>query len=199
MPGPPPVGHTGVFTPAMRQAASSAPPASSQAASQRAANAAIAQSQASLTSRLNQAATNLITSSILKRGPTPPISHPRVGGVDSLGSWTGRGARGLGQDPRGPNCRRIFNSHDPLKAYNTLVPVEKACKAGVLDEDLHFSLSSEPTSTRVSLCLSAFEKHVVECGMDQNLQHHQERWHHNQHVAEPRKVGRRGPSHYLDH
>ena len=153
----------------MRQAAAaSAPPASSQAASQRAANAAIAQSQATLTNRLNQAATNLITSSMLRRAPlpTPIIPHPRVGGVDSLGSWTGRGARGLGKDPRGPNCRRIFNSPDPLKAYNALVPVEKACKAGVLDEDLHFSTSSEPNGLRVSLCLAAFEKHIVDCGMD---------------------------------
>lgn len=152
----------------MRQAASAppAPPASSQAASQRAANASIAQSQASLTSRLNQAATNLITSSMLKRAPTFTIPQPRVGGVDPLGSWTGRGARGLGQDPRGPNCRRIFQSPDPLKAYTALVPVEKACKAGVLDEDLHFSTSSETNGTRVSLCLAAFENHIVECGMD---------------------------------
>ena len=36
-------------------------------------------------------------------------------------------------DPKGPNCRRIFNSPDPLKAYNAWVPVEKVCKAGVLD------------------------------------------------------------------
>ena len=123
-PGPPPIGHPGNYTPAMRQAASAppAPPASSQAASQRAANAAIAQSQATLTNRLNQAATNLITSSMLRRAPlpTPIIPHPRVGGVDSLGSWTGRGARGQGKDPRGPNCRRIFNSPDPLKAYSTI-------------------------------------------------------------------------------
>ena len=87
-------------------------------------------------------------------------------GVDSIGSWTGKGARGLGKDPRGPNCRRIFNSPDPLKAYNTWVPVEKACKAGVLDEDLHFSMSSEPNGLRVSQCLAAFEKHIVDCGMD---------------------------------
>ena len=154
-PGPPPVGHTGNYTPAMRQAAAaaSAPPPPSQAASQRAAAAAaaIAQSQATLTSRMNQAANNLITSSMLRRTtlPTPtipPPPHPRVGGVDSIGSWTGKGARGLGKDLRGPNCRRIFISPDPLKAYNAWVPVEKACKTGVPDEDLHFSMSSEPHS-----------------------------------------------------
>ena len=172
-PGPPPVGHTGNYTPAMRQAAAaaSAPPPPSQAASQRAAAAAaaaIAQSQATLTSRMNQAANNLITSSMLRRTtlPTPTIPHPRVGGVDSIGSWTGRGSRGLGIDLKGPNCRRIFNSPDPLKAYNAWVPVEKACKAGVLDEDLHFSMSSEPNGLRVSQCLTAFEKHIVDCGMD---------------------------------
>ena len=118
---------------------------------------------------MNQAANNLITSSMLRRTtlPTPTIPpHPRVGGVDSIGSWTGKGARGLGKDPKGPNCRRIFNSPDPLKGYNTWVPVEKACKAGVLDEDLHFSMSSEPNGLRVTLCLAAFEKHIVDCGMD---------------------------------
>ena len=47
-----------------------------------------------------------------------------------------------------------------------MVPVEKACKAGVLDEDLHFSTSSEPNGLRVSQCLAAFEKHMVDCGME---------------------------------
>jgi hypothetical protein len=161
-PGPPSLGHTGMFTPAMRQAAvaTSAPPAASQR------TVAIAQSQASLTSRLNQAATNLITSNMLKRPPIPPSAQPRVGGVDILGSWTGRGARGLGQEPKGPNCRRIFNTSDHLKACNAMAPVDQACKAGVVDEDLHFSLSSEPNGNKVSLCQTEIEKLVLECGMN---------------------------------
>ena len=36
----------------------------------------------------------------------------------------------------------------------------------MLDEDLHFSMSSEPNGLRVSQCLAAFEKHIVDCGMD---------------------------------
>ena len=72
----------------------------------------------------------------------------------------------LGLRRRTAYSRVVFNSPDPLKAYNTLVPVEKACKAGVLDEDLHFSTSSTPNGLRVSLCLAAFEKHIVDCGMD---------------------------------
>jgi hypothetical protein len=103
---------------------------------------------------------------MLKRAPPPPIAHPRVGGVDIPGSWNGRGAKGLGQEPKGPNCRRIFNTVDHLKVYSAIAPVDKACKAGVVDEDLHFSLSSEPNDNKVPLCLTEFEKHVLECGMD---------------------------------
>jgi hypothetical protein len=43
---------------------------------------------------------------------------------------------------KGTKLQKDLNTSDHLKAYNAMTPVDKACKAGIEDEELHFSLTS---------------------------------------------------------
>jgi hypothetical protein len=49
---------------------------------------------------------------------------PRVGGVNSVGAWTGRGAQGLGQQPKSGLCMRFFKGNE-LKAFQALNAIEE--------------------------------------------------------------------------
>ena len=55
---------------------------------------------------------------------------PRVGGKNTVGSWTGSGAQGLGLHPKSGLCMRHFNGSE-LKAFQALNSVEEKCKAGL--------------------------------------------------------------------
>jgi hypothetical protein len=165
-PGPPPPGHAGVFTLAMRT---------------------VAQQQASLTSALNQAVPapapplpaaplqapmatfTLAQVASLFQGlcPSAPLPQmPRVGGVDSHGPWTGMGASLKGKLPKSSDCLRGFITVDVIKAHSLMATVEKACTAGIPDESMNFGLPDEPTGAKVGLCLREFESIVIHCGMD---------------------------------
>jgi hypothetical protein len=83
----------------------------------------------------------------------PPSQMPRVGGVDSCGPWTGKGASLKGKVPKSSDCLRGFMTVDVIKSHSLMATVEKACTPGIPDENMHFGLPDEPNGDKVGLCM----------------------------------------------
>ena len=56
-------------------------------------------------------------------GTATTTPTPRIGGVSPVGAWTGRGAQGLGQQPKSGLCMRFFKGSE-LKAFQALNAIE---------------------------------------------------------------------------
>jgi hypothetical protein len=102
----------------------------------------------------------------LKAPTTRVLTKPRVGGISSTGVWTGMGAGGEGLDPYGNHCMREFNV-DIHKNHTALYPIQEKCKKGLsASPEFIFGLTHEANATTVVSSIRAFEKFIVECGMD---------------------------------
>jgi hypothetical protein len=62
--------------------------------------------------------------------PVNPPPNSRVGGTNAVGFWTGKGAQGLGSNPKSSLCMRVFKENE-LKAYQALNTMEEKCKGGL--------------------------------------------------------------------
>lgn len=102
----------------------------------------------------------------LKHGPSKNLTKPRFGGITSTGAWTGMGAGGEGFDPYSNYCMREFNI-DIHKNHQSMHPIQDKCKQGLRDTpELLFGLSHEMSVQSIVTSIRAFEKVMVECGMD---------------------------------
>lgn len=103
------------------------------------------------------------------KGPqlaVPKLEKPRLGGISSTGVWTGMGAGGTGLRPYSKYCMRDFKT-DAIKNHQHMHPIEDKCKQGLRDSpELHFSLSHEPNANTIVSSIRAFEKLMINCGMD---------------------------------
>jgi hypothetical protein len=96
----------------------------------------------------------------------PVLTEPRHGGISATGVWTGMGAGGTGLRPYSKYCMREFKT-DAIKNHQHMHPIEDRCKQGLRDSpELHFSLSHEPNAHTVVSSIRAFEKLMINCGMD---------------------------------
>ena len=86
-------------------------------------------SNVSLTDAQFQALIGTLSSQGSTVASTTPVK-PRVGGTSPVGSWTGKGAQGLGMQPKSGLCMRFFKGNE-LKAFQALNAIEEKCKAGL--------------------------------------------------------------------
>ncbi|KAL3903030.1 MAG: hypothetical protein SGPRY_011834 [Prymnesium sp.] len=94
----------------------------------------------------------------------PPPKKPRVGGVSSIGAWTGRGAGNLGKVPRNGNCMRAFQT-EPIKNFVNMNVIHDKCKAG-LPPEFQFCLTNESNAGLFVPCLQKLETHMKDHGLE---------------------------------
>jgi hypothetical protein len=76
------------------------------------------------------------------------------------------GASLKGKLLKSSDCLRGFITVDAIKAHSLVATVQKACTAGIPDENMHFGLPDELTGAKVGLCLRELERIIIHCGMD---------------------------------
>jgi hypothetical protein len=97
---------------------------------------------------------------------TAAALKPRVGGKNTVGSWTGSGAQGLGLHPKSGLCMRHFNGSE-LKAFQALNAVEEKCKAGLQSKgELVFGLPGETHYDKGALLLREMDDYLTNHGME---------------------------------
>ena len=65
------------------------------------------------------------------RAAPPTPATPRIGAVDAVGAWTGKGSDSNGTLPRSGDCYRKLISTDPLKAHTQTKLVIDKVKKGI--------------------------------------------------------------------
>ena len=101
-----------------------------------------------------------------KTAAVPQIEVPRVGGVNIVGAWTGKGAQELGLHPQSSLCMRQFKGSE-LKAYQALLSIEEKCKAGLQAKgDFVFGLPGEPNHDKGALLIRETDDLITQCGME---------------------------------
>ncbi len=95
----------------------------------------------------------------------PPVK-PRVGGVDEIGAWTGKGAREEGLSPRTNNCYRKLCG-DPVKSLGQISTIESGCRAGLkgINGPL-FRQEHETGAEKVITVLMALESFLEAYGLE---------------------------------
>ena len=98
--------------------------------------------------------------------PTTKLSFPRVGGVNSIGVWSGTGHDDQGLKPRSLTCMRQFRA-DPIKNYQAMYPIEEKCKKGLKDQtEILFSNPDEPHTHQGLSVLRNLEVDLNSKGME---------------------------------
>ena len=91
---------------------------------------------------------------------------PRIGGVSPVGAWTGRGAQGLGQQPKSGLCMRYFKGSE-LKAFQALNAIEDKCQAGLQAKGtLVFGLPGETHFDKGALLLRELDEYMSYHGLE---------------------------------
>ena len=100
-----------------------------------------------------------------KRTPIVPPT-PRVGGVDSIGAWTGYGAGAEGLSPRTTNCYRKLCG-DEVKSLSQLSYIESHCRAGLkgINGPL-FCQEHEPGAQKTITVLTALDSFLESYGIE---------------------------------
>ena len=105
---------------------------------------------------------------VLKAGQQskPTLTQPRVGGVDSIGVWTGYGADADPSQPKSEACYREYAGSDPLKSLTHRTTTSKTCRAGLSGHPsgMQFATKSEPNSDQFVTCLQMYEQVSHNCG-----------------------------------
>ena len=100
---------------------------------------------------------------------TTPVK-PRVGGTSPVGSWTGKGAQGLGMQPKSGLCMRFFKGNE-LKAFQALNAIEEKCKAGLEAKGtLVFGLAGETHFDKGALLLRELDEYMSYHGLESVFQ-----------------------------
>ena len=96
--------------------------------------------------------------------PTP--ATPRVGGVNTMGAWTGGGARSDPNNPRTNLCLRALQM-DPSKAFAQLTTIEKECRSGLKSKPGPlFCLGTEPDAKHIITVINNLEDFLTTHGME---------------------------------
>ena len=99
-------------------------------------------------------------------GTATTTPTPRIGGVSPVGAWTGRGAQGLGQQPKSGLCMRYFKGSE-LKAFQALNAIEDKCKAGLQAKGtLVFGLPGETHFDKGALLLRELDEYMSYHGLE---------------------------------
>jgi hypothetical protein len=99
--------------------------------------------------------------------PQPPAA-PRVGGVNSVGAWTGAGSADDALHPRTGHCLRKF-VRDDSKTYTALSALEDRCRGGIKSLSSagpFFCLDSETDAKHVITVIQSLKDYLETHGLD---------------------------------